>query len=131
MKLVHGPVSIINTASWWWIRALCEHAPRLLAAAPYANPTNLIQSLLCEAVRHRHHQQVCQSSTPLMGANELEADSLRLNHRSRLLSCDFMGSSLDSAVLSVDDEHPTGYTGQEVRLTCFPIVISVIMVGRI
>ncbi|CAH8637718.1 unnamed protein product [Heterobilharzia americana] len=41
--------SMCTTTSWWWVRALCEHLPRLTQIAPFSNPVNLLRHLIEEA----------------------------------------------------------------------------------
>ncbi|CAH8669225.1 unnamed protein product [Schistosoma rodhaini] len=48
----YEPTRICTTTSWWWIRALCEHLPRLMQIAPFANPINILR-LLIKDVRNK------------------------------------------------------------------------------
>ncbi|CAH8630883.1 unnamed protein product [Schistosoma intercalatum] len=48
----YEPTRICTTTSWWWIRALCEHLPRLMQVAPFSNPVNILR-LLIEDVKKK------------------------------------------------------------------------------
>ncbi|CAH8649996.1 unnamed protein product [Schistosoma curassoni] len=48
----YEPTRICTTTSWWWIRALCEHLPRLMQVAPFSNPVNILR-LLIEDVKRK------------------------------------------------------------------------------
>lgn len=48
----YEPTRICTTTSWWWIRALCEHLPRLMQVSPFSNPVNILR-LLIEDVRRK------------------------------------------------------------------------------
>ncbi|CAH8870685.1 unnamed protein product [Trichobilharzia szidati] len=44
----YDPEGMCNSESWWWVRALCEHLPRLMETAPLSNPVNLLRRLIEE-----------------------------------------------------------------------------------
>ncbi|CAH8577676.1 unnamed protein product [Schistosoma turkestanicum] len=42
----YEPTRICTTTSWWWVRALCEHLPRLMQIASFSNPVNILRFLI-------------------------------------------------------------------------------------
>ncbi|TNN16043.1 hypothetical protein EWB00_000803 [Schistosoma japonicum] len=68
----YEPTRICTTVSWWWVRALCEHLPRLVQIAPLSNPINILTRLIDDVRARSRFSAVAKQNAELQRVGSLK-----------------------------------------------------------